>query len=104
MKTYHLTRKAFQDLSEIWNYTFDNWSEEQANKYYSILIAGIINIASDKAYSSKPYFQISNNLWGYRVQHHIIFYQIENNDVLVIRILHSSMDLKSHFYPSVFIV
>ena len=37
MKKYHLTKKAFEDLSDIWTYTYDNWSEEQADKYYSIL-------------------------------------------------------------------
>ncbi len=32
MKKYLLTNKAVRDLSDIWNYTFNNWSEFQADK------------------------------------------------------------------------
>ncbi len=34
MAKYTLTNKAVKDLSEIWNYTFDQWSERQADFYY----------------------------------------------------------------------
>ena len=33
MAKYSLTRKAVEDLSKIWNYTFDTWSENQADTY-----------------------------------------------------------------------
>ena len=35
MAKYLITNKAVEDLSKIWEYTFDNWSEDQADKYYS---------------------------------------------------------------------
>ncbi len=38
MVKYVLTNKAIEDLSNIWNYTYDNWSEKQADKYYELLI------------------------------------------------------------------
>ena len=38
MAEYRLTNQAVEDLNEIWNYTFDEWSEEQADKYYEMLI------------------------------------------------------------------
>jgi toxin ParE1/3/4 len=31
MANYYLTNKAVEDLSEIWYYTYDEWSEKQAN-------------------------------------------------------------------------
>lgn len=34
---YRLTNKATNDLIEIWDYTFETWSEVQAEKYYSQL-------------------------------------------------------------------
>ena len=34
MTKYFLTNKANEDLDEIWEYTFDEWSEMQADKYY----------------------------------------------------------------------
>ena len=33
MAKYHLTNKAVDDLSEIWDYTYEVWSENQADKY-----------------------------------------------------------------------
>lgn len=38
MANYFLTNKAVEDLSEIWNYTYETWSESQADKYYELLI------------------------------------------------------------------
>lgn len=37
MAKYRLTNKAVDDLTRIWNYTFDRWSENQADKYYLML-------------------------------------------------------------------
>ncbi len=30
-------QKAIDDLNNIWNYTFEKWSENQADKHYTIL-------------------------------------------------------------------
>jgi toxin ParE1/3/4 len=38
MAKFKLTNKAVKDLSEIWNYTFDTWSESQADKYYKLIL------------------------------------------------------------------
>ena len=94
MKKYLLTNKAVRDLSDIWNYTFNNWSEFQADKYYRLLKNSFEKIA-EKPNAGKPYNEVSDNLLGYKAGHHIVFYRVENdNKVLIIRILHERMDLK----------
>ena len=45
MAKYKLTNKAVEDLSKIWDYTFEVWSEDQADKYYEILISTCQDIA-----------------------------------------------------------
>jgi toxin ParE1/3/4 len=30
-------QEAIDDLNDIWDYTFEEWSETQADKYYAIL-------------------------------------------------------------------
>lgn len=45
MGKYKLTNLAVRDLSNIWNYTFDNWSEEQADTYHEQLISAFESIA-----------------------------------------------------------
>ena len=32
--SFKLSRLALNDLENIWHYTAENWSKEQANKYY----------------------------------------------------------------------
>ena len=43
---YRISSEAFTDLENIWEYTFDTWSEEQANRYYSLIVEEIEYIAT----------------------------------------------------------
>ena len=47
MSEYKLTNKAVADLSKIWEYTFEVWSEKQADKYYDELILNCEEIAEN---------------------------------------------------------
>ena len=38
MGSFNLTNKAVEDLTNIWNYTFEEWSENQADTYYFLLL------------------------------------------------------------------
>jgi toxin ParE1/3/4 len=97
MASYKISNKAVDDLSGIWNYTINTWSEFQADKYYFLLIDCCQNLA-DKKISGKPYPGISDEILGCRTGEHIIFYrQLKGAGIEIIRILHSRMDLKAHF-------
>ncbi|MFY0598155.1 MAG: type II toxin-antitoxin system RelE/ParE family toxin [Cyclobacteriaceae bacterium] len=95
MNNYHLTNKAVGDLSDIWEYTLEAWSEDQADSYYEMLIDSCSSIANEPK-SGKIYTNIAQNLFGYRVGRHIIFYRTTSpSEVEITRILHERMDLKS---------
>jgi toxin ParE1/3/4 len=95
MAKYKLSNKAVEDLDQIWNYTFDEWSEDQADKYYLMLLENCGEVACNPQ-SGKNYSFITENLMGFKAGRHIIFYRsIEGNEVEIIRILHEQMDLKS---------
>ena len=95
MSKYNLTFKAIEDLSGIWNYTFEYWSENQADFYYQMLIGSCDEI-SENPNIGKNYKGIINKLFGLRVGKHIIFYKkTKDNEVEIIRILHEQMDLKN---------
>ncbi|OMQ11545.1 type II toxin-antitoxin system RelE/ParE family toxin [[Flexibacter] sp. ATCC 35103] len=97
MNKYHLTNKAVEDLTNIWNYTYDEWSESQADKYYPLLLNSCKEIAENPNLGKK-YDNITDKLLGFKSNEHIIFYQIiSNSEVEIIRILHRRMDLKSKF-------
>lgn len=46
MTKLRFTRKAVEDLSDIWRYTVERWSEEQADRYYGLLVATCRKIAA----------------------------------------------------------
>lgn len=95
MAKFHLSNKAVEDLSNIWDYTYEVWSEEQADKYYKILLNSCQEI-SENPNIGKNYNNISENLLGFLIKRHIIFYKnISENEITVIRILHGRMDLKN---------
>ena len=95
MAKYHFTNKAVEDLANIWNYTFETWSERQADTYYNILIESCQKIVENPRLYGVKYDEITEGLRGYRANKHIIFYQIlQDDEILIIRILHQRMDLK----------
>ena len=96
MPKYILSRKAAEDLSIIWDYTYEVWSESQADRYYFMITDCCQGIADD-IIAGREYAEISKGLYGTRVGQHIIFYRkAQNGRIEVIRILHSRMDLKLH--------
>ncbi len=97
MAKFYLTKKAVEDLNDIWNYTYEEWSERQADKYYFSLLKSI-QLLAEKPNSGKKYDIVLTELLGYKSEQHIIFYSVlSTNEIEVVRILHGSMDLKSKF-------
>ncbi|MCP4552709.1 MAG: type II toxin-antitoxin system RelE/ParE family toxin [Bacteroidetes bacterium] len=94
MAKYELTNKAVEDLSKIWDYTFEVWTEKQADKYFEMLVSNCQEIA-DNPDLGKNYFGIARSLRGIKANRHIIFYRtINENYIEITRILHERMDLK----------
>ena len=95
MSEFKLTNKAVEDLSKIWEYTFEVWSERQADRYYEMLISNCQEIA-DNPDLGKSYDGMIQSLLGTKANRHIIFYRtINENYVEITRILHERMDLKN---------
>jgi toxin ParE1/3/4 len=98
MAKFHLSNRAVDDLSEIWLYTFYEWSEMQADKYYDLLLNSCQEIANNPALG-KRYSEIGNTLLGFKSGEHIILYtEIDFGEIDIVRILHGRMDLKRKFY------
>lgn len=96
MAKFYLTNKAVEDLGEIWNYTVQTWSENQAEIYYSLLIDSCQELAN-KSSLGKSYDVVEKNILGFKIGQHVIFYRIvTEKEIEVVRILHSTMDMKNH--------
>lgn len=95
MAKHQFTRRALNDLTEIWDYTVKEWSENQAEKYYNLIIASCVDLASNPKLG-KSYKILSLDVLGYKCGEHIIFYrEISKNKIEIERVLHTMMDLKS---------
>jgi toxin ParE1/3/4 len=95
MERYSVTRKAREDLILIWNYTFDYWSERQADLYYGSIVESFDKIC-DNPNLGRNYEDIENDLFGLLVGMHIVFFRkLGENKIEITRILHSRMDLKN---------
>ena len=90
-----LRQKAIIDLNDIWDYTFEKWSEKQADKYYATIKLTCHGIGENPD-AGKEYGGISKDLLGLKTQKHIIFYKLISVDrIEIVRILHERMDLKN---------
>ena len=95
MAKYYLTNKAVNDLSDIWDYTVEIWSEMQAESYYNLLLATCNDLANNPELG-RNYDIITKGILGFKSGEHIIFYSIiSKSEIEVERILHGMMDLKS---------
>lgn len=93
MGKFQFTHKAVEDLSKIWEYSYEVWSENQADAYYAFLLDTCKGIAENPQLG-KQYEGIHPSLFGYHANRHIIFYTIlSKSEILVVRILHERMDL-----------
>ena len=96
MAKFYLTNKAVEDLGDIWNYTIETWSENQAEIYYSLLIDSCQELAN-KPNQGKSYEIVERNVLGFKTGQHVIFYRIvTEKEIEVVRILHGMMDMKNH--------
>lgn len=96
MAKFYFTNKAVEDLGEIWNYTVNTWSANQAEIYYSLLIDSCQELAN-KPNQGKSYEVVEKNILGFKTGQHVIFYKIvAEKEIEIIRILHGMMDMKNH--------
>ena len=95
MARFYFTHKALDDLAEIWDYTVVEWSENQAENYYNLIMASCMDLANNPQLG-KSYEILSLNVLGYKCGQHILFYRaMTKNEIEIVRVLHGMMDLKN---------
>jgi toxin ParE1/3/4 len=93
---YKISQEANLDIENIWIYTFENWSLEQADRYINQIIDEIEYLAENPK-AGKDYSQIRKGYFRSRIKSHFIFYKINLRleQIEIIRILHQRMDIES---------
>lgn len=92
---YTISLKARIDLIGIWEFTKENWSVQQADSYYQIIVDKFSEISS-KPDLGKNYDDLRVGYRAINVKSHIIFYRTSKQySIEIVRILHQRMDYKS---------
>lgn len=93
---FRISVKAAEDIENIWLYTFENWSKEQADRYFSLLFEEIQYLANNPS-GGKEISLIRKNYRFSKVKSHLIFYKYstKQQQITIMRILHNRMDIEN---------
>ena len=94
-RKYLVRPEAEQDLKGIGRYTRRAWGRQQARKYLRALHQKMQRLAANPNLGGMR----DDVGAGYRsalVGHHLVFYRTTGDDIVVVRVLHESMDVRHH--------
>ncbi len=95
MGHYQLTKKADSDLASAYEYGILNFGLEQAQSYLLGLYERL-QILADSPMLGREAIELSPNLRRSEYQSHVIFYEQDSKDILIVRVLRVEMDFKRH--------
>ncbi len=93
---YKISVEAEKDLQNIWLYTLENWSREQANRYVDLILDEIEYLCV-KPKSGADYSHLRKGYFRLKIKSHYVFYKINSkkNLIEVVRVLHQMMDIEN---------
>lgn len=95
MLELEVTPRAELDMAEIFEYTYENWGIIQADRYQDELFEGM-QIILDNPEIGEAYHHQKRSYRKLHVNRHLLFYRIESQTCIIIRILHDKMDIIRH--------
>ena len=95
MSGYALRPRAEADLADIWRYTAQQWSVDQADRYYRGIIAAL-QMLGEQPSLGRACDDIRPGYRRYNVAAHVVFYVLTGGVVDVVRILHARRDFQRH--------
>ncbi len=97
MNYVFFTEQADADLFGIYVHTYQTWGEKQAIKYTNLLRHAIEKIAANPTFpGTRDRTEVRPGYRSYHAQRHLIFYRSVERRIEIVRILHDSMDIRSH--------
>lgn len=94
-RTYRLYQKAIDDLESIYLYSSKEFGIKRTEDYILAIQSSFKHLADDPLISRKCDY-IRPNLRAFNVGSHIIFFKTTRYGIVVIRVLHQSMDFNRH--------
>ena len=95
IRKIHVRESAERDLLGIWQYSFEQWGELQADKYLDELDSGIKKLADNPEVGIKRDY-VRDEYRVLFVGSHAVYYRVTPDTVHIIRVLHGRMDPDRH--------
>ncbi|WP_339926238.1 type II toxin-antitoxin system RelE/ParE family toxin [uncultured Cyclobacterium sp.] len=89
---FQLSRLASNDLENIWEYTYTNWSLRQADNYVKQIMNQINNICINPELG-RQIISIKPNHRMIKINSHFIVYKVDGEVLKIDRIVHERMDI-----------
>ena len=93
VKPYRLSPLAEADLEDIWLYTLQHWSMEQADSYHHSLMAAFEGLAAG-CKQGRP--SVLPGFQKYLCGSHVVYFLDHADSLDVIRVLHQRQDAERH--------
>jgi toxin ParE1/3/4 len=83
---------AVADIGAIWDYTAETWGVGQADRYIDDIRSACVALADGERVGRKV--DVLDGYLKLPVGRHLIFFRHEGIGIVVIRVLHQSMDVE----------
>ena len=95
MKSIKLAKQASFDVDEMYLYGLINFGETQADLYLDKIKNGLKTIQANPEIG-RLVTKINPAIRRFDFERHVIFYDINGDKILIVRIIHCSMDFIKH--------
>ncbi|MDR1873681.1 MAG: type II toxin-antitoxin system RelE/ParE family toxin [Synergistaceae bacterium] len=98
MGKWLLTGKAKQDIVDIWRFTQEQWSVEQAESYLNSLYEKIDLVAEMPAMGIDCTERLNLGVTVYSIVHasHVIYYTLTRKQIVIVAVFHQRMTPRQH--------
>lgn len=92
---FKLSKQASQDVEDIYLYGFINFGEQQADQY-SLKMLSCINLLCSNPEIGRLDTRTNPAIRRFDFESHVVFYDIEEDTIFIVRVLHKSVDFVQH--------
>jgi toxin ParE1/3/4 len=95
MKNIKFSKQASQDIEEIYLYGFISFGEEQAD-LYALKMQKFLEMMRSNSKIGRLDTRVNPAIRRFDFENHVIFYDVNDATIIIVRILHGSMDFVKH--------
>jgi toxin ParE1/3/4 len=97
---HRVSPRATADLDEIWLYVAEESGSPNIAQRLTDSITDRFYVLSEHPYLGRSRSELGPGLRSHPVRNYLIFYRVDEGDVLIVRVLHGNRDIEAVFRDS----